>query len=457
MGSRIKRRLRPLIVGLAVVLVPLTVLPAAGARMDAGARSDASNVTLRFWVMNNGPEPVRDTERILAPFERQTGIDVRVELVGWDVQYQRITNAALSGEAPDVTQAGTTQVPFFAMLQGFENLAGRVGQIGGARAYAPGVWATSQVAGSRGVWAVPWFTEARTIYYRKDVFRRAGINPRTAFRDWAAFRRTLIRLKRVRSVNGRPIAPFGQPGKTAWDLVHHVMPFVWGAGGSELSRNRRQSGITSPQAVRGVKFFADLIPAGVFLTSSLERNAPQVEEQFKGGRIATWIGGPWVLASARRTDDEAWVPEARRNIGVAQMPVGPTGKFYTFVGGSNLMMFKRSRHKAEAWQLMRFLSREDTQLAYARLLGMFPARLAPQRRQGRLNANQAAFYRAITHGRTYAPIPQWGPIENVYKTRFGNILDMAAGQGRRPYNRGSLVAELQAAAREANTLLAQGG
>jgi multiple sugar transport system substrate-binding protein len=451
MRSRVNRKALTLGVVLAVALIPLTVLPAAMARTEAPA------VTLRLWIMNNGPEPVRDTERILAPFERQTGINVQVELVGWDVQFQRISNAALSGEAPDVTQAGTTQVPFFAMTRGFENVARRVGEIGGRKAYAPGVWATSGVAGSSAVWGVPWFTEARTIYYRKDIYRRAGINPKTAFKDWASFKRTLMKLRRVTSFNGKPVAPFGQPGKTAWDLVHHIMPFVWGAGGSELTKNRRASAITTPQAITGVKFFADLIPSGVFLKSSLERNAPQVEEQFKGGRIATWIGGPWVLASAKRADDEAWVREARNNIGVAQMPVGPTGKFYTFVGGSNLMMFKYSRHKNEAWRLIKFLSRDDTQLAYARLMGMFPARLAPQRKQGKVDANQAAFYKAITHGRTYAPIPQWGPIENVYKTRFGNILDMAAGQGRRTYNRSSLVAELQTAAREANALLAQGG
>jgi multiple sugar transport system substrate-binding protein len=451
MGSSVKQRVRPLIVVLAVAIISLTVLS------SASGRTEASPVTLRLWVMNNGPEPVADTERIVAPFERQTGINVQVELVGWDVQYQRITNAALSGESPDVTQAGTTQVPYFAMLHGFENLAKRVGEIGGRKAYAPGVWATSGVAGSSAVWGVPWFTEARTIYYRKDIYRRAGINPKTAFKDWASFRRTLLKLRTVKTANGKPIAPFGQPGKTAWDLVHHIMPFVWGAGGSELTADRQHAAITSAAAVKGVKFFADLIPSGVFLKSSLERNAPQVEEQFKGGRIATWIGGPWVLATANRSDDEAWIPAARKNIGVAQMPVGPTGRFYTFVGGSNLMMYKYSKHKTEAWQLIKFLSRDDTQLAYARLMGMFPARLAPQRKQGKVDANQAAFYTAITHGRTYKSIPQWGPIENVYKTRFGNILDMAAGQGRRAYSKSSLVAELQAAAREANTLLAQGG
>jgi multiple sugar transport system substrate-binding protein len=449
MGSRVNRRVLTLIVVLAVTLVPLTVLPAAMARSEAPA------VTLRLWVMNNGPEPVRDTERIVAPFERQTRINVQVELVGWDVQFQRIANAALSGESPDVTQAGTTQVPFFAMTRGFENLARRAGEIGGRNAYAPGVWATTGVAGSSAVWAVPWFTEARTIYYRKDIYRRAGINPKTAFKDWASFRQALMKLRKVSSFNGRPVAPFGQPGKTAWDLVHHIMPFVWGAGGSELTKNRRSSAIASPQAVRGVKFFADLVPAGVFLKSSLEKNAPQVEEQFKGGQIATWIGGPWVLATVNRADDTAWAPEARRNVGVAQMPVGPTGKFYTFVGGSNLMVFRSSRHKNEAFRLIQYLSRNDVQRNYARIMGMFPARLVPQRQEGSRNANARAFYQAIRHGRTYAPIATWGPVENAYKTRFGNILDIAAGQGRVPYSRGAVVNELRAAAREANTLLSQ--
>ena len=55
----------------------------------------------------------------IAEFEKETGIDVQVQLVGWDVQFDRIRNAAVSGKGPDVTQAGTTQVPFFAALGGF--------------------------------------------------------------------------------------------------------------------------------------------------------------------------------------------------------------------------------------------------------------------------------------------------------------------------------------------------
>ena len=170
--------------------------------------------TIRLWVMNNGPQPVQDTKRIVQGFERQTGVNVDVELVGWDVQFDRIRNAAVSGGGPDVTQAGTTQVPFFAALNGFSDLNGRIKDIGGKGAYAPGIWQTTQLAGQNGTFAIPWFTEARAIYYRKDVLEKAGIDPATAFKDWDSFQQTLQTIKdKVPTINGKPIAPFGSPGK----------------------------------------------------------------------------------------------------------------------------------------------------------------------------------------------------------------------------------------------------
>jgi multiple sugar transport system substrate-binding protein len=412
--------------------------------------------TVRLWVMNNGPKPVQDTEKIVKPFEQRTGVDVKVELVGWDVQFDRIRNSAVSGNAPDVTQAGTTQVPFFAALGGFDDLSGRVKDLGGEKAYAPGVWNTTKVAGQDGIWAAPWFTEARAIYYRKDALEKAGIDPATAFTDWEAFSSTLSKLKSVDTLGGKKMAPFGAPGKKAFDLVHNVMPFVWDAGGTELSEDSKKSTIAEPAAVQGVKYFADLLPAGVYDKTALERDGTQVENMFKGGRLAVWIGGPWVLASSERSDDPAWTKDARENFGVAPMPTGPSGKGYTFVGGSNLMMFKSSKNKAAAWELVKYLSQDQTQTDYASLMGMFPARVEAQQEQGNVDANHEAFLKAILdQGRTYAPIPQWGQIENAYKGRFGSILDNAADNGASAVSEESIRGALEDAAKEADGLLAQ--
>ena len=428
----------------------------AGSTQSAQSTALKKGTTIRLWVMNNGPQPVQDTQRIVKAFERQTGVNVKVELVGWDVQFDRIRNAAVSGGGPDVTQAGTTQVPFFAALGGFGDLNGRIKDIGGKAAYAPGIWQTTQLAGKSGTYAIPWFTEARAIYYRKDVLRKAGVDPASAFKDWSSFEQTLETIKaKVPTIDGKPIAPFGSPGKKAFDLVHHVMPFVWDAGGAELSSDDKKSTIDSPQAEEGVKFMASLIQKGLYDKSMLERDGTQVENQFKGGRLAVWIGGPWVLGSVNRTDDTTWVPAARKNVGVASMPAGPSGKGFTFVGGSNLMMFKNTQHPNEAWALMKYLSGDAVQKEYANLMGMFPARLAPQKQVGAEDPDHRAFFSAIQQGRTYAPIPQWAQIENAYKNRLGAILDSAAGQGGKPFNDSTLQAQLHDAAQEADSLLQQ--
>jgi multiple sugar transport system substrate-binding protein len=449
-----------------IVTAALALTVAACGGSDEGDKASGSTqgsqpaalqkgATIRLWVMNNGPQPVQDTQRIVKAFERQTGVNVKVELVGWDVQFDRIRNAAVSGGGPDVTQAGTTQVPFFAALGGFADLTGRVKDVGGKAAYAPGIWQTTQLAGRDGTYAIPWFTEARAIYYRKDVLEKAGIDPATAFKDWDSFEQTLQTIKdKVPEVNGKPIAPFGSPGKKAFDLVHHVMPFVWDAGGAELSADDKKSTIDSPQAEQGVNFMASLIQKGLYDKSMLERDGTQVENQFKGGRLAVWIGGPWVLGSVDRTDDTNWVKAARENVGVAPMPAGPSGKGFTFVGGSNLMMFKSTKHPNEAWALMKYLSGDAVQTQYAGLMGMFPARLQPQKQVGATDADHKAFFSAIQQGRTYAPIPQWAQIENAYKNRLGAILDSAAGQGK-PFSQGTLEAQLRDAAKEADSLLAQ--
>jgi multiple sugar transport system substrate-binding protein len=450
---------------LIAVVLALVVAACGGDDNEEGGSADkpAANAnalkkgtTVNFWIMPNGPQPKADMEKTVAPFEQQTGVKVNVEVVGWDVQFDRIRNAAVSGSGPDVTQAGTTQVPFFAALGGFQNLSDRVSDIGGKEAYAPGVWQTTQLQGQDGTFAIPWFTEARAIYYRQDVLKKAGIDPATAFTDLDAFEQTLQTIKdKVPTIGGEPIEPFGMPGKKAFDLVHHVMPFVWDNGGAELSDDASKSTINTTESEQGVDFVANLVKKGLFDKSMLERDGTQVENQFKGGRLAVWIGGPWVLSTITRTDDKNWVKAARDNVGVAAMPTGPAGKGFTFVGGSNLMMYKSSKNQNEAWALIKYLSGDDVQKNYADVLSFFPARLAPQEQVGNSDDNHKAFYSAIQQGRTYAPIAQWGQIENAYKGRFGNILDSAAGQGK-PFNEDAVKSELNAAAKEADALLAQG-
>ena len=94
------------------------------------------------------------------------------------------------------------------------------------------------------------------------------------------------------------------------------MPFVWDAGGAELSDGQHEvrDRLAAGRAGRASSW-PTCCPRGLYDKSQLERDGTQVENQFKGGRLAVWMGGPWVLGSVERADDENWVPAARKNLG----------------------------------------------------------------------------------------------------------------------------------------------
>ena len=69
----------------------------------------------------------------------------------------------------------------------------------------------------------------------------------------------------------------------------------------------------------------------------------------------------------------------RTNFDVAPYPAGPHGHA-TFFGGSNLAIFKGSRHKAEAWDLEKYLGGKAAQVQLSLLSSMMPARIDARQR-----------------------------------------------------------------------------
>ena len=325
----------------------------------ANANALKKGTTVNFWIMPNGPQPQADMEKTVKPFEEQTGVKVNVEVVGWDVQLDRITQRRRLGPGPRRDAGGHHPG---AVLRGAGRVRepqDRVGDIGGKAAYAPGVWRTTQLAGpGRHVRRPVVHRGPRDLLPQGRARRRPAIDPATAFTDVNAFQQTLQTIKdKVPTIGGKPISPFGMPGKKAFDLVHHVMPFVWDNGGAELSDDASEVDDQQPEAQQGVEFIAGLVPNGPVRQEHARARRHAGREPVQG-RPARRVDRRPVGAvdSIARTDDKNWVPAARKNVGVAAMPTGPVGKAFTFVGGSNLMMFKASKHQNEAWALIKYLS-----------------------------------------------------------------------------------------------------
>ena len=94
-------------------------------------------------------------------------------------------------------------------------------------------------------------------------------------------------------------------------------------------------------------------------------------QEFARGSFAMYVSGPWNLGefAARMPDSlkDAW--------DTAPLP-GPTGpeSGVSTAGGSSLVLFRASRHQAEAWRWIEFLSRPESQRKFFHISGDLPAR-----------------------------------------------------------------------------------
>ena len=402
---------------------------AAGVLLATAAMGRAAAVELTMWVMPVTTNAQHDVPELIAPWVAQhPGVTVRVTVLDWESGWNKITAAAASRRGPDLLELGTTWMPAIAAMGGLEKLsAAQLAEVGNGAPYYPELWKTTQVFGQPGVvYGLPWYADVRAAFYRTDVFRQAGVDPKQAFADWDSFHAALRKIN-GQVVAGKRVAALAYAGKNDWNVVHNLAPWIWNAGGDVLSADAKHSALSSPQALRAIDFYSSLAVEGLVPSNALEKDSDILEGAWVGGDYGVIFSGPWLM---RRIFEAPAGSVVRANFDVAPYPAGPNGHA-TFFGGSNLAIFKGSRHKAEAWELMKYLGGKAPQVRLAMVSSMMPARIDA--------ANDPAWtsrhpvYAKLTaiaaDGRAYPPIPAWGPLETVYTKHLGQLAELTSGIG----------------------------
>ncbi|MBN3033487.1 MAG: sugar ABC transporter substrate-binding protein [Candidatus Saganbacteria bacterium] len=411
---------------------------------------------VELWVMPNSLNPIGDLEKVLKPFEEKSGIKVRITSVDWGAAWSKITTAATSGDVPDLAQLGSTWVSAIAAMGALEPVSREtVAALGGARAFVPVAWTTTGIEGSGIVSALPWFVDARALYFRTDAFKKSGVAAKD-LASWGSFKPALKKLYDADLVfDGQPMAPLGIAGKNDWNVIHSLAPWIWMAGGDFLSADRKHCVIDSDQAVKGVSYYMGLVKDGFVPTEYLELNTAQVSANFNSGGCAMYFDGPYEIKTLTRPAEEggAGGSPAAKNFSVAGYPRGPRGKF-TFVGGSMLGVFKQSRNKQAAFEVIKYLTSKQPQIDYARATGFLPARAQAFEDPYFANdPNRRVFKEAVYYGRTYPAIPSWGLLEPILTRRLGILWDyVTAGKDFKPE---TVKDQLKLAKKEVEAILNQ--
>jgi multiple sugar transport system substrate-binding protein len=333
---------------------------------------------------------------ILDAFEAETGIRVILEVMDWDLAWNELVRAAIYNKGPDISEIGST---WMRDLVGMNVLrpftVGEIASMGRSQSYVPAAWANVALSGER-AWAVPWMAGSRLIYYRPRLFAQAGVDPANAF----ASPERLLETAWALYENGVRVPLTIATGGTHATL-HNISSWIWAEGGDFLSPDGESLAILSPEALRGMRAYFLLgrfLPPGVPLIG-----AETPEEYFRRHTdTAMTISGTWLFSGL---GDQVYGPESE--YALAPMP-GPS-----FVGGSNLAIWKFSNNVDTAVQLARYLTRVSVQARLSAQLGLLPARIDALEMDPYSTVESWKMAAAeLRSGRSFPAVGMWGVIED---------------------------------------------
>ncbi|MFR9674364.1 sugar ABC transporter substrate-binding protein [Streptomyces sp. TR06-5] len=339
-------------VATAVTTTTALLLSACGGSGAAEQKSADDKQTLTVWGMG---EEGKHLQTLGDEFEKQhPNITVEVTPVGWDVVHQKLVSAVAADELPDMAQMGSTMMGEFIALDALEPVDAKTFD---KADFFPAAWEGNVSDGE--TYGVPWYVDTRVLYYRTDLAKKAGVDeaPKT-WKDMHGLAEAY--RNKADTARGAYLQPSDLGTWQTW------VPFLYSAGGRLLDDEGRPA-LNSPEAVEALEAYGSYFDTGLSQKSSPP--GYDVVKDFGSGRAPMFISGPWVV---RNISDQQ--PQIDGKWSVAALPAGKSST--SFVGGSSLVTFSSSAHKAAAEKFTAFLTGAEKQADWYTMSRSLPANKA---------------------------------------------------------------------------------
>jgi multiple sugar transport system substrate-binding protein len=301
---------------------------------SSGSGGAALSGDLTVWAMGN--EGTKLSTLADAFMKDNPGVKVTVTPVDWGQAVAKLTTAIAGNTTPDVSQMGTDMMGQFGATGAFDPVPSDIDP----SAYFESAWNTNIVNGTPS--GVPWYVETRLLYYRTDIAQKAGISAAPA--TWDDLKATATAMK---SKGG---AKWGiSLGTKNWQ---EYFPFLWQNGGDVVDASGNPA-LNSPQAVEALTFYDSF-----FKDDLTPKSVPEgfdITPAFVKGDNPMFFSGPWHLGLI----DTAGGAAFKDKWAIAPMPKKVTTT--SFLGGSNMVVFKNTKNKDAAWAFVKFCSDPKTQ------------------------------------------------------------------------------------------------
>jgi len=202
--------------------------------------------------------------------------------------------------------------------------------------------------------AMPWFTDAGVLYYRKDLLEKHGFEAPDTWQELTEIAKTIQEAEREEG-NERMLG-FVFQGRAYEGLTVNALEWVASHGGGNIVEADGEISINNENAAEALDLAAswigDISPNGV-----LNYTEEEARGVFQGGNAVFMRNWPYAWSLAQSADSDV-----RDKVGVIQLPAGgEDGQSAAGLGGWNLAVSRYSENPELAADLVAYLTGREEQ------------------------------------------------------------------------------------------------
>jgi len=328
----------PIKLGAAAVVAALGLAGLSACSSGAAAASDSLTkkpVTLNYAIWDQNQKPAMK-QAADAFTKANPNVKIDITVIPSKDYWTKIQTQVSAGTGPDVFWING---PNFQLYASNGQLAPLDDAVGKAKGDYPKALVDLYTYKGK-LYGAPKDFDTIGVYYNKDLFDAAGLPYPKAGWTWADFQNDAKKLTdSAKGIWGTAAAPYGQ--MTFYNTIFQ-------AGGHVISANGKSSGYDSPEALKGVEFWSDLIKDGS--SPSLQQITDTWPgDTFSSGKMGMFWDGSWAASTYAKADG------LKGHVGVAPLPAGPESDVSVIHGLANVASAK-SKNVGWAEKFAAFMS-----------------------------------------------------------------------------------------------------